>query len=258
MAYAAKLALVIDDFGYREQNEKQIILLPHPITVAVLPNSPNATQIASLAYQYDKDVIIHLPMAPMGKQPLEIDTLVPSMTQDEIHRIINESIDKVPYAIGMNNHMGSLMTSDLVGMQKVMQSLSAYSLFFLDSKTAATTKATEAANQYRVPIAIRDVFLDDSQDEEAVAHQFDLAIKLARKNGSAIAIGHPYNSTVKVLQNKLAQLPEDIELVYVNSLVKQPEKIPLNLLLEQYKKAVEQNLFEYMIFMQMNKNTNTN
>lgn len=249
----AKLALVIDDFGYREHNEKEIIALPHPITVAVLPNSPNAGNIATLAYQNGKEVIIHLPMAPIGKQPLEVDTLTPSMTQDEISRIVKEAIEKVPYAIGVNNHMGSLMTSDLEGMQKVMRSLSDYSLFFLDSKTIAKSQVTKAANEYRIPIIARDVFLDDSQDELAVAHQFDLAIKSARKNGSAVAIGHPYNSTVKVLQAKLALLPEDIELVYVSALVKQPEKIKLSDLVEQYKVGIEQSIFDYMIFIQSNK-----
>lgn len=250
---AAKLAVVIDDFGYREHNEKQIIALPYPITVAVLPNSPNGVSIATLAHQHNKDVIIHLPMAPIGKQPLEIDTLFPSMTQSEIHRIISQAVNKVPYAIGLNNHMGSLMTSDLAGMQKVMNSLSDYSLFFLDSKTIAKSKAIEAAIEYRVPTVTRDVFLDDSQELSAVAHQFDLAVQSARKHGSAVAIGHPYNSTVKVLQEKLPLLPDDIELVYVRSLVKEPQKIKLSELVEQYKIEVEQGIFEYMIITESNK-----
>ncbi|RKS86014.1 hypothetical protein DES39_1433 [Orbus hercynius] len=253
LADAAKLALVIDDFGYREHNEEQLILMPYPITIAVLPHSPNAAHMATLAHQNDKDVIIHLPMAPMGKQPLEIDTLFPSMSELEIKRIIDESVEKVPYAIGVNNHMGSLMTSDLAGMRKVMSSLSPYSLFFLDSRTIARSQAIIAAQEYRVAYATRNVFLDDSQDEQSIAHQLDIAIRFAQKHGSAIAIGHPYNATVKVLKEKLIQLPDDIELVNVSSLVLAPEKITLGDLAEQYKREIEQKVFDYMLLKQTNK-----
>lgn len=252
LCHSAQLALVIDDFGYREHNEEQIISLSPNITVAVLPNSPNAKKMALLAHKKGNDVIIHLPMAPMGKQPLERDTLIPSMSEDEIHRIVSEAVEKVPYAIGINNHMGSLMTSDLIGMRKVMKSLSHYSLFFLDSKTIAKSQAIVAAKEYRVATVVRDVFLDDSQDEKSIALQFDLAIKQARKNGSAVAIGHPYPSTVKVLKDKLSHLPDDIQLIKVSTLVKQPEKIKLNDLIEQYRVILEQEIFQYVILEQSN------
>ncbi|WP_345491300.1 divergent polysaccharide deacetylase family protein [Orbus sasakiae] len=253
-AYGAKLALVIDDFGYREHNEEQIIALSPEITVAVLPNAPNAARIATLAHQSGNDVIIHLPMAPKSKQPLEINTLFPNMGEQDIHRIISYAVDHVPYAIGMNNHMGSLMTADLDGMRKVMKSLSAYSLFFLDSKTIAKSQAINAAKEYRVATVSRDIFLDDSQDEQSIAHQYDLAIAHARKYGSAVAIGHPYNSTVKVLTAKLAQLPDDIELVKVSRLVQKPNKIQLGTLIEHYKIWFEQSLFQYVILQQTLKN----
>jgi len=252
VTYAAKLALVIDDFGYREHNDEQVILLSQQITVAVLPNTPNAARIATLAHQNGNDVIIHLPMAPISKQPLEINTLIPSMSEEDIHRIIGQSVENVPYAIGMNNHMGSLMTADLAGMEKVMKSLSHYSLFFLDSRTITASKATVAAKKYRVATVVRDIFLDDAQNEAAIAHQFDLAIQRAQKNGSAIVIGHPYDSTVRVLKNKLAHLPANIELVKVSTLVQYPKKIKLLDLVEQYKIVLEQGLFEYIILNEFN------
>ncbi|XKM13891.1 divergent polysaccharide deacetylase family protein [Orbaceae bacterium ac157xtp] len=217
--YAAQLALVIDDFGYRLHNEEQVIALSPNITIAVLPNAPNAKKMAHLAHDNGNDVIVHLPMAPFGKQPLEVDTLKPDMTQDEITRIVAESLQKVPYAIGINNHMGSLMTSDLEGMKKVMQALQKYDLFFVDSFTIATSKGQQVAKEYGIPTIKRDVFLDDSQQESDIAHQFDLAIAKARKQGYAVAIGHPYSNTVKVLNDKLAHLPNDIELVKVSSLI---------------------------------------
>lgn len=249
-SHAAQLAIVIDDFGYRTHNEKLVLALSPNITVAVLPNSPNAANIATYAHNNGNDVMIHLPMAPMGKQPLEVDTLTPQMDKNEIQRIIGNAIENVPYAIGINNHMGSLMTSSLPSMQNVMQVLSHDSLFFLDSKTIGHSQALIAAQEYRVPSIGRDIFLDDSQKEADVAHQFDLAVKHAQKQGSAVAIGHPYPVTINVLTAKLAQLPADVELVKVSQLVNVPTSTKLSDIFTKQKIHIEQGLFDYMILKQ--------
>lgn len=123
-AFAGKLAIVIDDFGYRPQTENQVLALPATLSVAVLPNAPHAREMATKAHNSGHEVLIHLPMAPLSKQPLEKDTLRPEMNSDEIDRIIREAVNNVPFAVGLNNHMGSAMTSNLFGMEKVMQSLS--------------------------------------------------------------------------------------------------------------------------------------
>lgn len=242
--WAAELAIVIDDFGYRRHNEEQIIRLSPDITVAVLPNSPNAYHIANIAHEYGNDVIIHLPMAPFGKQPLEKDTLFPYMGEEEVYRIVTDAVALVPYAIGVNNHMGSLMTSNQTGMKYVMKALSNYSLFFLDSKTIGKTAVKNAASLYSIPIVERDVFLDDNQNEAAISQQFELAVKIARNNGSAIAIGHPHSQTVNVLKTKLANLPSDIELIKVSQLVvplptESKPKVTLRDIVEKYIKRCE-------------------
>ena len=240
-AYAAKLALVIDDFGYRQHNEEQIILFSPNITIAVLPHSPNAKHIATFAHQHGNDVIIHLPMAPMGKQPLEKDTLFPYMDEAEVKRIVDDAVSLVPYAIGVNNHMGSLMTSNFNGMHNVMKALSHHSMFFLDSKTIGKTQVKNAATDYNITVIGRDVFLDDQQIESAISQQFDLAVKIAQKNGQAIAIGHPHPQTVNVLRAKLANLPDNIELVKVSELIKPAKpKLTLKDIFEKYKKRFEE------------------
>lgn len=238
--WAAQLAIVIDDFGYRQHNEEQIIKLSPNITVAVLPNSPNAHRIANIAHQHGNDVIIHLPMAPFGKQPLEKDTLYPYMEEEEVDRIVTDAVAQVPHAIGVNNHMGSLMTSNQIGMENVMKALRHHSMFFLDSKTVGKTAVIDAASIYDIPVLERDVFLDDKQNEAAISQQFELAIKVARKNGSAIAIGHPHPQTINVLKNKLANLPLDIELIKVSQLV-----IPLPT--ESKPKVTLKYIFEHCI-----------
>ncbi|MFX4315951.1 divergent polysaccharide deacetylase family protein, partial [Enterobacter sp. 63] len=194
--YAGKLAIVIDDFGYRPQTENQVLAMPSAISVAVLPNAPHAREMATKAHNSGHQVLIHLPMAPISKQPLEKDTLRPDMSSDEIDRIIRDAYNKVPYAVGLNNHMGSAMTSSLYGMLKVMQALERYNLYFLDSMTIGNSQAMRAAQGTGVKVIKRKVFLDDTQNEADIRVQFNRAVQLARRNGSAIAIGHPHPSTV--------------------------------------------------------------
>lgn len=241
-AWAAKLAIVIDDFGYRQHNEEQIIGLSPFITISVLPHSPNARRIATLAHKHGNDVIIHLPMAPISKQRLEKDTLFPSMSESQVKTIVDNAIVRVPYAIGVNNHMGSLMTSNLPGMINVMKALSGYSLFFLDSKTIGKTQVKKAAAGYNIAVLTRDVFLDDTQTESSISQQFDLAVKLARKNGVAIVIGHPHPQTVNVLKAKLASLPADIKLTRLSELtipISERPKMTLKEIVEKCKHQFE-------------------
>ena len=222
-ALAGKLAIVIDDFGYRPQTENQVLALPAAISVAVLPNAPHAREMATKAHNIGHEVLIHLPMAPLSKQPLEKDTLRPEMSSEEIERIIRDAYGKVPYAVGLNNHMGSAMTSSLFGMQKVMQALERYNLYFLDSVTIGNTQAMRAAQGTGVKVIKRKVFLDDTQNEADIRYQFNRAIELARRTGSAIAIGHPHPTTVRVLQQMVYNLPPDITLVRPSSLLNEPQ-----------------------------------
>lgn len=156
--YAGKLAIVIDDFGYRPHYENQVLAMPSAISVAVLPNAPHAREMATKAHNSGHQVLIHLPMAPLSKQPLEKDTLRPNMSSEEIERIIRDAYNKVPYAVGLNNHMGSAMTSSLYGMLKVMQALERYNLYFLDSMTIGNSQAMRAAQGTGVKVIKRKVF----------------------------------------------------------------------------------------------------
>ncbi|EQC1411029.1 MULTISPECIES: divergent polysaccharide deacetylase family protein [unclassified Providencia] len=242
---AAKLAIVIDDFGYRVKEDNQILALSPAVTIAILPSSPHGREVAEKAHQQGRDILIHMPMKPLSKQPLEKDTLAPSMSSEEIDRIIKNAISRVPYAKGMNNHMGSEMTSNLAGMRHVMHSLSKSNLFFLDSVTIGNTQAGNAAKEYSVPTLRRHIFIDNHQSEEETRTQLNKAVAYARKHGSAVAIGHPHPSTVRALQKYLSQLPADVELVAVSALLspqsKTKQSTSLRMLSEEAKKAQPQS-----------------
>lgn len=223
--FAGKLSIVIDDFGYRPVQENQVLQMPAALSVAVLPNAPHAREMATKAHQRGHEVLIHLPMAPLSKQPLEKDTLRPDMSAEEIARIIHDAAAAVPFAVGLNNHMGSAMTSSLPGMQKVMRVLDHYNFYFLDSMTIGNSQSTRAAAGTSVKVIKRRVFLDDTQNEADIRKQFTRAVRLAQRDGSAIAIGHPHPATVRVLQQMLPTLPADITLVRPSQLLNEPQRI---------------------------------
>lgn len=238
---AGKLAIVIDDIGYRKTEDNQVLALPVALSIAILPDSPYGREMAEKAYQQGREILIHMPMKPISHQPLEKNTLTPEMSASEIEQHIVTAIKRVPHAKGMNNHMGSAMTADLAAMINVMRVLSHYDLYFLDSVTIANTRVNEAAKVFTLPTLRRNVFLDDIKAEVQIRKQFAHAISFARKHGSSIVIGHPYPATIDVLQQTLFKLPDDIELVAVSTLLnnnikdklasptvrQNPEKVPV-------------------------------
>lgn len=221
---AGKLAIVIDDIGYRKKEDNQVLALPVAISIAILPDSPYGREMAENAYQKGREILIHMPMKPINQQPLEKNTLTPEMSVSEIEQNIVAAIKRVPHAKGMNNHMGSAMTANLAAMKNVMRPLSHYDLYFLDSVTTASTKVNEAAKVFMLPTLSRNVFLDNVKTETQIRKQFAHAISFARKQGSSIVIGHPYPATIEVLQQTLFELPSDIELVVVSTLLSNKTK----------------------------------
>lgn len=213
VSYAAKMAIIIDDFGYRYKTESQILKLPLPVSISILPDSPHGLEMAEKAHQQGREILIHLPMAPIVRQNLEKNTLLPTMQQNEIEQIIHRAMEKVPYAKGINNHMGSAMTVNTAAMQRVMNVLKMSDYYYVDSMTVARSKAYQTALQSGIPALQRHVFLDHVINVNDIRRQFNIAVAVARKQGYVVVIGHPHPETVLILQQEIATLPSDITLV---------------------------------------------
>lgn len=220
LAEAGKLAIVIDDIGYRAKEDSAIYALPKEVTVAIIPVAPYATARANKAFEQKRDILIHLPMEPQVRQSIEAGALMVGMNASQIANLIKNAQMQVPNAIGLNNHMGSKATTDKTTMQYLMQSLAQQNLSFLDSKTAGNSVAYKTAKEYGIKALERHLFLDDSDEFSDVQKQFNAAIQYARKHGVAIIIGHPRKNSVAVLEKGLENLPSDIELVSLSHLWK--------------------------------------
>lgn len=218
---APRLAIIIDDMGNDLAPAENILSLPFPLTLSILPRKEHSAEIAEETFRRGDQVILHLPMEAEGNaaRPEAVELRV-GMSAEEVDRVVSDMLDSVPYAIGVNNHEGSRATADPQLMAEVMSVLRARNIFFIDSRTTAATVAYDAARQAGVPAASRKVFLDDVETREAVLGQLELAARDATRDGSAIAIGHPHPVTLAALAEGLPKLQaQGIHFVFVSSLV---------------------------------------
>ena len=202
----AVVSIIIDDIGYRLKQDRQMIELPGKLTYAVLPNGPKAKQLANYAHQLGKEVILHMPMQSTLGAVAEKGVLEVDMGEKEVVNALREAFSKVPHAVGMNNHQGSLLTRHPGHMAWVMKEMAKKDYFFIDSRTSKQSVAEKIAKEQRVRVLRRDVFLDHDVDMSSIKAQFNELIKKAKKNGAAIGIGHPHPETIAVLKELLPTL----------------------------------------------------
>ncbi|MDQ7966847.1 divergent polysaccharide deacetylase family protein [Pseudomonas plecoglossicida] len=215
-ANKAYMSIIIDDLGQSPERDSRTLALPGPVTMAIMPDTPHATDFARQAHRAGKTVILHMPMDP-ATGPYAWH---PGIAIEELARRLDAALVKVPYAAGINNHMGSRMTAQREPMAWLMGELQRRHLFFVDSRTSAATVAAAEAQAHDVAHVSRDVFLDDVRTPEAIDAQLQQGIALARKQGSAVLIGHPYPQTLAVLESQIPRLKQlGIELVTLPQMI---------------------------------------
>jgi polysaccharide deacetylase 2 family uncharacterized protein YibQ len=217
---APRLALIIDDCGQWPVTERGFIALPVPLTLSVLPHVRYGDAIARDARAAGKGVMLHLPMEPRsGAYPGPGEVKV-AMDDAAIAAQVRDDIASVPLASGVNNHEGSRATADDRVMRAVSAVIAEHRLFFVDSRTGADSVAARDAAAAGIATASRDVFLDDVAELNATEDELRRAAALAKRNGSAIAIGHPRPTTLAAVRALLPELRRDgIDFVLAGDLV---------------------------------------
>lgn len=212
------IAVIIDDVGYNRRGMEETLALPLKVVLAILPETPFGAKTAHKAYLQQRVTILHAPMENQRELKLGPGGLYANMDEQLFKQTLRDDLDSVPYVKGVNNHMGSLLTTQTPQMEWVMDVMSERSLFFIDSLTNAQSVAYDIAKQRGIPTVTRDVFLDNVRTEEAIDRQFQRLIDKAHKYGSAVAIGHPYPETTAYLKKRLNE-PMSVELVGVERLL---------------------------------------
>ena len=215
-ANKAYMSIIIDDLGQSPDRDSRTLALPGPVTMAIMPDTPHASDFARQAHKAGKTVILHMPMDP-ATGPYAWH---PEVALTELARRLDAALAKVPYAAGINNHMGSRMTAQRQPMAWLMGELQQRHLFFVDSRTSAATVAAAEAQRIGLANVSRDVFLDDVRTTEAITAQLQEGVALARRQGSAVLIGHPYPQTLAVLEREMPRLrSQGIELITLQQMI---------------------------------------
>lgn len=207
---APKIVLILDDVGFANPQLQAASRLDARIDFAVIPGSPYAAQAVDLLRKRGHEILCHLPMEPLGYPGVSPGegAILTSMSNGEIRSTALAGFRSVPYARGINNHMGSRATGDARVMREVLEAARELDAFFVDSRTTGRSVAGKLARAMDVPTISRDVFLDDTIDERSIRRQLAELGKLSRKRGIAVGIGHLHPDTIRVLTEEIPRLKE--------------------------------------------------
>ena len=203
-----KIALVLDDWGYNLKNRDFVTDNDFHVTLSILPFRTYSTHIAQLAFNKNKDIIVHMPMEPINKENygLEENTLLTSMDKRTITRLLSSAFAVVPHAKGISNHMGSKATEDERFMKIVLEFLKQKDMFFLDSFVTPRSVCRPLARKLRLGFAERSIFIDNESDPSYIRQQLVRLAQKAKYSGLAVGIGHDRPATIAVLKEMIPEL----------------------------------------------------
>ena len=214
------IAVVIDDMGISPKRTSDIISLKAPLTSSFLTYARKLPEQVAAARSAGHEIMIHVPMQAKSNKDAAPDVLTTKMPPEEIRERLEAMLSKFDGIKGINNHMGSLFTEDSERLGAVMEVLKEHGLFFLDSKTSARSVGRQEAGKHGVVYAHRHVFLDNENNVDYINGQLRLTERIARKNGYAVAIGHPKSGTYQALAAWLPELEKKgIKLVPMSKIV---------------------------------------
>ncbi len=194
------IAIVIDDLGLDLAAGQRIAGLNAPLTAAILPYADGASDMAEIAHRAGHDVLVHLPMEPLGLADPGPHALQLALSDEDIAARTRWALARVPGAVGLNNHMGSRFTQDPRAMRVALTSVSEDVPLFLDSMTTGESRGAAVARGLGLVALERDIFLDHVIDSDTISARIEDAENLAQLRGWAIAIGHPHAQTIDALE----------------------------------------------------------
>ncbi len=193
------IAIMIDDMGLNRVQSDRAIHLPAPVTLSWMPYAPNVTEQAALGAAHGHETMLHMNMEALGRTDPGPDSMRTWLPAETNLAYLRHALDRLPNAVGLNQHEGSVASLSVPLMDTVMGELKARDLLFVDSLTIPHSVALRRAEAAGVPAVGRDIFLDNSPEPNAIRAQIAAVEAIARRNGHAIAIGHPRQTTMDAL-----------------------------------------------------------
>lgn len=212
----AKIAIVIDDAGYNYQSADIFYKSRLPLTFALIPDLPNSKEHYEKICDAGMNLILHIPMEPgKGVEFVEKQAILVSMTTEEITQRLELFFNHYPKAAGMNNHMGSRAVKDYHVMDTVLNFAKERGIFWLDSKTTPASVSRKVATEKKLAYLERDIFLDNENTEEYAKQAMEQLIKIAKKRGYAIGIGHVQSDKLYPVLEEYKEKQNELEIEFV-------------------------------------------
>lgn len=195
-----KIALIVDDIGYSRSLAWQFVALNEILTFSILPQVPYSQELAFELNNQGYEVMLHQPMEPYNNcyDPGPGALFVGDNAQ-RIEKTLQTNMQSIPFAKGVNNHMGSKFTASPNEIGNALKVIRSRGMFFVDSYTSSHSLAHATARRYHMPTAHRNVFLDNVRQEAAIMSQLVNLQKHAMLYGRAIGIGHPFPETARAI-----------------------------------------------------------
>ncbi len=214
-AIRPQVAIILDDAGMKNGHYQEMMALPQPVTIAIIPGTACATQVLAEARSKGFDAIGHIPMQPENTNYHKA-VVAPFMTADQIRTNLNAALNRLPGIVGINNHMGSLESLDRRTLGVVMEVLKPRDLFMIDSRTNLRSVVAQVAREHGVPCVIQDEFLDGVQKPDVIKGNLDRLLARARRRGYAVGIAHVTRPvTMAVLGTYMQQHAGEVQFVGV-------------------------------------------
>jgi len=210
------LAVIIDDISQPSQLRK-LRQIPYPVTPSIFPPSSMSSRTPRMARGL-RHYMVHLPLeSSNAKMNRFTKTLFTTDGYGRIESRMRELRRLFPTARFLNNHTGSRFTSNYAAMKRLFRAMKKEGWIFVDSRTTGRSKGKLLARSFGQPYLHRDIFIDNVRTRSAILAQLKKAVRIAKRRGYAVAIGHPHPETFRALRSA-GKILSGVRVVYLDEL----------------------------------------
>lgn len=197
-----RIAIVITEMGHTHAATNTAIhRLPGPVTLAFTPYAPDLDAWLMAAREAGHETLMMVPMEPdtyprddPGPHTL-LTSLGSAVNMDRLEWVLSRGTGYV----GVVTEMGSRFTLSEEALAPVLAALDTRGLLLLDNGAAASNRIEEVAGRSGLPRVRSDRFVDAVTDRDSIDLRLQELEELARENGFAVGLAHPYPLTFERL-----------------------------------------------------------
>ena len=197
-----RVAVVLKDLGLDEEATKAAIRLPGVVTLAFAPYAQGIDDWIERAREAGHEVLITLPMEPIDYPRSDPGpyALLTTLAPDENLRRLEWVLSRTTGYVGVTNFQGSKFASDTRSLRPIMAELKRRGLLFLDSHASVVSVVPQLIRSTGIAGETADKSIDVEASESNIRRGLEDLVELARRNGSAIAVGQPYPVTLRTVR----------------------------------------------------------